>query len=102
MKRALKPRATVAAYAAFVSQLTSLLLLGVDPRRYLDLVVPLCRGHVTELGKLRLIPLDVAVEALRSLANAEPAAPVADTDDEAPTRDAILARIGRCAAGGGR
>ncbi len=67
MGRALKPRAAVALAASFVSQLTCLVLLGIDPRRYLDVLVPRCRG-VVHVGRLRLVPLDVAVEALRGLA----------------------------------
>jgi hypothetical protein len=66
-KRALRPRASLTVSAAMVSQLTCLALLGVDARRYLDVVVPACRPDIIYLGKLRLIELARAVEALRSM-----------------------------------
>jgi hypothetical protein len=64
----MKPRPPVIVGAAMVSQLNSLPLLGVDPRRFLDLVVPAC-CQVVPLGRLRIVSLDDAIEALRSLAN---------------------------------
>ncbi|HSY22819.1 MAG TPA: hypothetical protein VK841_11925 [Polyangiaceae bacterium] len=95
MKRTPRPRAVVSVTAAMVSQLTCLQLLGVDPRRYLDEVVPRCKGDVTSLGQLRIVPLDIAVAALRRLA-------LTDQGEEAPARverqpetaDEVLAALG--------
>jgi len=96
MARALRPRPPVALSAAMVSQLTSLPLLGIDPRRYLDLVVPLAREHVIAIGKLRPLPLDVAVEALRGLAagDEQPAEPAADEPRQPETGDDVLRALG--------
>jgi hypothetical protein len=66
--RAMKPRQPVAVAAVYVSQLTCLPLLGVDARRFLDVLVPKCAGDVVAIGRLRLVPLDVAVSRLRELA----------------------------------
>lgn len=97
-KRALRPRPPVPVAAAMVSQLTALALLGVDPRRYLDLVIPKCSGHVTALGKLRLVPLDIAVAKLSELAAGD-GAPISDeaneVDDQPTTAAGVLAALGR-------
>jgi hypothetical protein len=99
-KRKVNPKGPVVVSAAMVSQLTCLSLLGVDPRRYLDHVVPLCTGHVVPLGKLRLIPLDRAVDALRSLSVDESTASDHHPVDivEGVTADTLLARLGRTRA----
>ena len=81
--RALKPKSPLAVASLLVSQLTCLLLLGIDRRRYLELLVPLCRGHVTRLGKLRLIPLDVALAKLGELAIDADDEPANDSSDAA-------------------
>lgn len=97
--RKVRPRPAVALRASFVSQETSLQLLGVDARRYLDLVVPLCKGAVVSLGKLRLVPLDDAEAALRGLASNDSTSSEVDDDDvrvgQPETVDAVLAAIGR-------
>jgi hypothetical protein len=90
----------VALRASFVSQETSLQLLGVDSRRYLELVVPLCKGAVVSLGKLRLVPLDDAEAALRRLAANDGASGEEGCDEERDggqpeTVDAVLAALGR-------
>jgi hypothetical protein len=93
--RARRPREPVHVAAAMVSQLTCTALLGIDPRRYLDALIPLCKGDVTPLGRLRIVPLDIAVAALRRLA-------VTDAGEEAPARverqpetaDEVLAALG--------
>jgi hypothetical protein len=64
-RRNMRPPPPVPVQPAFVSQLTCLALLGIDPRRYLDALVPRCHGSVALVGKLRLLPLEVAVAALR-------------------------------------
>lgn len=96
-KRALRLRTPLTCTAALVSQLTSLALLGVDPRRYLDVVVPACRPDVIHVGRLRLVELSRAVEVLRSMAAAD--APASgetdDDDDQLTTPDAVLRAWGR-------
>lgn len=94
-KRTLKPRQPVAMAAAMISQLTSMPLIGVDERRFLDVVVPMCRDVVVSVGRLRLVPLDIAVERLRATAvGADAEAP--DSDVSQPeTAAAVLARLGK-------
>ena len=97
-RRVIRPRGVVPLAAVFVSQETCLAVLGVDARRYLELVVPLCKGDVSAIGKLRLVPLDVAEAAIRALAKAGDN----ETDDgaaavdpgEPRTVDEVLARLG--------
>jgi hypothetical protein len=103
MARNLQPRPAVVIRPAFVSQETCLQVLGVDARRYLELVLPACAGQVTRLGKLRLVPLDAAEVALRALAAAgddvDGAAVDAAEHEEAvrqpQTVDEVLAAVGR-------
>ena len=83
-----------------VSQLTALSLLGVDGRRFLERVVPLCGGHVVPLGNLRLVSLDVAEAALHAIADAGDDVQAAedgvgDLDEQPDTLDAVLAHVGR-------
>jgi hypothetical protein len=98
--RTLRPRAAVAVRPEFVSQLTSLSMLGIQPRLFLERVVPLCGGAVVRLGKLRLVALDTVVDALQKLALSSDAGAPADVvseddDDEITSADAFLARLGR-------
>ncbi len=93
------PNPAPALAPALVSQLTSIAILGIDERRFLDRVVPLCRPHVTRFGKLRLIPIDVAVAKLRELADGDEAVnPTVAANDgaasEPRTVDEVLARVG--------
>lgn len=96
-ERRLRPRQPLALAAATVSQLTCLSLLGVDPRRYLDHLVPLCGDEIARLGRLRVVPMDVAVEALRRLAarGEGPADDEFEDTDEPRSVDDVLAQIGR-------
>jgi hypothetical protein len=96
-ERRVRPRAPVAVAAAYVSQLTSLQLLGVDPRRYLDVVVPACRPEVAHVGKLRLVELARAVEALRAMApeTDERPATIEDEDRQPETAAEVLAALGK-------
>jgi len=72
-----------------VSHLTCLSVLGIDERRFLELLVPHCHG-VARLGRLRLVPIEEALRTLATLSTevpsgAEPAAaPATDsrTDEE--------------------
>jgi hypothetical protein len=99
MKRAVKPRAPVVVRPAHVSQLNCEAILGIDPRRFLELLVPRC-AHVSIVGKLRVISVEDADDALRSLAtdSSELAATEVDVngdDDEIGTADDVLRRLGR-------
>jgi hypothetical protein len=81
-----------------ISQLNVEPLFGINDRRFLDDVVPRCRPHVIELGRLRLVPVDVMVEALRGIAPAEGPRTndeVTMVDDDQPTTAAgVLERLG--------
>jgi hypothetical protein len=96
MPRPIRPRAPIVAAAQFVSQLTCLVLLGVDPRRFLDLVVPVCRPDVVRVGRLRLVPLEVAVQAIRSMTTEDEGAEPDDHDDDGQpeTVAGVLGAIG--------
>jgi hypothetical protein len=97
VKRELRPRAPVVVRPTHVSQLTCEAVLGIDPRRYLEVLVPHC-AHVATVGKLRIISLEDAEEALRALSksSAEPAATDNAVEDEGPaTADEFLSRLGR-------
>jgi len=93
-RRERKPRPAIAVRPSFVSQENTLVVLGVDARRYLEHVVPLAHDTVVRLGKLRLLPIDVAESALLRLASTSPAGDA--TDDEQPsTAGEVLAVLGR-------
>lgn len=98
-RRKLKLRPPIAVQPVFASQLNCEQLLGVNSRRYLDIFLPLCAGHVIPLGKLRLVPLEVAVDALRSMAIADgsPAVDAGDSDDDdlPVTAEQVRRRMGR-------
>jgi len=103
-KRAMKPRPALVVRPLFVSQETAFAILGIAPRKFRELLVPMCRGFVVRVGKSALIPVDVAEGKLRSLAADAGAAEVDDDtefngdgrDDEQPqTVDAILHALGR-------
>ena len=97
------PRAVAPVRAAFVSQLTCEAVLGIDSRRFLEVLVPRCGRHVSKVGKLRVVPLDVAERVLRAMAEEQRAAndsddgkaeraPVVDVVPE--TVDGVLAKMG--------
>ena len=99
MKRPLLPRPGQTITPVLVTQLNCDAVIGVDPRRYLEKVVPLCPGHVAEIGKLRAVPVAVVLEAMRTLAGTRAteagATPIAlGDDDELDTADKVLARLG--------
>jgi len=72
-------------------------LLGIDARRYLDLI----REHDlprTRVGKLVLVEVRVISSLLSQLAvdaDNTPTEPAVDDDDAPTTADDVLARIGR-------
>ena len=94
----MRRREPVVVRAAFVSQENCRELLGIDARRFLELLLPLCTGHVTPLGKLRLVPLGVAEDRLQ--AHARDGDPTGDDDQrelepQPETADEVLAMLGR-------
>ena len=93
--RTLKARPAIAMRASFVSQENTRELLGIDARRFLERVVPLCRPSVTALGKLRLVPIDVAEEAIRRLASAEVETSTDGDDPQPETAAAVLSALGK-------
>ncbi len=96
MTRDLKPRAPVVTAPIAVSQLTCQSLLGIDDRRFLELVVPRCKG-VARVGRLRIVEADEVRRVLRDLAPVEEdePAPVAANDGVEPSVDDMLAKLGR-------
>jgi hypothetical protein len=101
--RNVKQQPDVAATAMVVSQLNCQPLLGIDDRRYLEQLLPLCKGHVAPLGRLRLVPVAVAMAAIAKLAASTSASNEErdeitieeQDDDNAPrTADEALARLG--------
>jgi hypothetical protein len=98
MPRVLKKRAPVAIAPVMISQLNSEPGIGVDHRRFLDQVVPLCRPHVMAVGRLRIVPLEVALDALQQMVLSGDSDPPADDHADVPaqpeTEDAVLAELG--------
>lgn len=95
MSRALRPRDPIVIAAVLVSQENCLAVIGVNPQRYLEKIVPLCAGHVAELGKLRIIPVAVVLDAVRRLASMRTNDAAIDVEiaDE-HTTDSLLASVG--------
>jgi hypothetical protein len=102
--RALRPRAPTAVAPATVSQLTCAAVLGVDPRRYLDLVVPRLAGRVAHVGRLRVARVDDVLAALAELASVNTdgtasAEALTEHDESEPQNaDQFLAALGRRSA----
>ncbi len=110
-KRRTAARPTISVRPLFVSQETAFVVLGITPRKFLDLVVPMCRDSVVRIGKSALIPADVAEGRLLALAargaSANPTTATArgdgdgdgdgknDDGEGAQTVDEILRRLGR-------
>jgi hypothetical protein len=100
----MKTRPPLVVRPLFVSQDTAFAVLGIAPRKFREVLVPMCRGFVVRVGKSALIPVDVAEDKLRSLAAGPEGVDeehdrelMEDTpDDEQPqTADAILHALGR-------
>lgn len=92
-----KPHSPVVVRPSFVSQDSSSALLGLCPRKFLEVLVPKCRGDAVRVGRTVLIPLDVAEGALRALSTGGDNAldSTADEDGVTPISvDAVLATIG--------
>jgi hypothetical protein len=83
---------------SFVSQETAFTVLGLTPRKFLDVLVPRCAADVVRVGRTVLVPTEAAEVALRSLTG--DGAPSAqddgsDREDAQPaTVDAVLASVG--------
>jgi hypothetical protein len=92
-----KPRSPVVVRPSFVSQDSSPALLGLSPRKFLDVLVPKCTGDVVRIGRTVLVPLDVAEGALRALSTGGDDALDSSGDEDGVTPvsvDAVLATIG--------
>jgi hypothetical protein len=97
MPRHSKPRPPVVVRPSFVSQDSSLALLGLCARKFLDVLVPRCARDVVRVGRTVLIPLEVAEGALRALSMGGDSNPDSTASDEnaLPTNvDAVLASVG--------
>jgi len=82
---------------SFVSQSTTLALLGLCPRKFLEVLVPKCKADVIRVGRTVLIPLDVAEATLRTLAMDAVELgddTVAEDDVQFASVDAVLASVG--------
>lgn len=79
--------------AALVTQINCEAVLGIDARRYLERVLPLCRGHVISIGKLRAVPVAVALAKLQELPSSDEPTPLV-LEDEPTSADDVLRRIG--------
>jgi hypothetical protein len=92
-KRRLKPRQPMVVRPSFVSNETCLTVLGLVPRKFLEVVVPRCRD-VTRVGRTVLVDLDEAERVVRDLGDtANDAATTEDTRQ--PTTEAeVLAELG--------
>ncbi len=97
MTRPRTPRPSVVVRPSFVSQETAFTVLGLTPRKFLDVLVPRCRADVVRVGRTVLLPTEVAELALRSLTGGR-ATTVSehdgDDDEQSATVDALLASVG--------
>ncbi len=65
MTRPRTPRPPIVLRPSFVSQETALTILGLTPRKFLDVLVPRCRREVVRVGRTVLVPTEAAELALR-------------------------------------
>lgn len=97
-RRRMRPRDRSLMAAVAVSQLTIEAVVGIDPRRYLELLAAHPELPRTSVGRLRIVPLDGLQDLLAHLAvSAAPAGEDGGEDDGEPsplTADTVLARIG--------
>jgi hypothetical protein len=93
-----KPGPPVVVRPSFVSQDSSPALLGLSPRKFLEVLVPKCAGDVVRVGRTVLIPLDAAEGALRALSTGGEDNDLDSTgNDDGVTPfsvDAVLATVG--------
>lgn len=95
-KRATKPRDPIATAPTHVSQLNVTPIVGIDARRYLDLLVAHPEVPRAAVGRLRIVALEDLRSLLSRIATTSTTETAVDTDtDDAPmTADAVLSRIG--------
>lgn len=102
-KRKFKPRAPVTVVPRMISQLNCEGVVGLNPSRFLEVIARL-RVPVVHVGQLRLVALDVLVEALeRTGESAQPDIAHESRGSEADqpaSADAVLAMFGRRRVGG--
>jgi hypothetical protein len=102
MTRARTPRPPIVVRPSFVSQETAFAVLGLTPRKFLDVLVPRCRDEVVRVGRTVLVPTETAELALRSLTDdhaasapdLDPTSHDGDHEESPATVDAILASVG--------
>lgn len=93
MKRT--PRSPQLVAPVLVTQLNCEAVIGVNERRYLESVLPLCEGHVIEIGKLRAVPVDVLLEKLSARVALVAERPSVERTAPQPTSaDDVLADLG--------
>jgi hypothetical protein len=97
MSRALKPRATAALIIApaTVTDLSAPAVLGLEPRQFRDFLRIARVPHATA-GQRVIARIDAVLAAIDRLAESSRGTDgKPDAEDDEPTADAILARIGR-------
>jgi hypothetical protein len=98
MPRAMKPRPAMVVRPSFVSQENCFAVLGVTPRKYLELIVPGC-DHASRLGKTVCVPLDEAEHAVLAMAVVGDETAKDDVergdDDQPRSIDDVLRAVGR-------
>lgn len=107
MKRTLRPRATSALAIAplLVTDLTAPVAAGLEPRAFREFVVRAGIPHVRD-GHRVIVRADVLLAAIdrlaRSGASATESAPASSAEEDEPSADELLRRIGRFRTGGAR
>lgn len=91
-KRITTPREPVALVPIFVSQLTSLHVLGIDARRFREAFSK--HPNASRVGKLLVVDVADARDALRAL-RIDGADNDSTPEDEPRDVDAVLAQLGR-------
>lgn len=96
-RRKTKPAVPIAPAPLSVSQLNCLALVGIDPRRWLELLLAHAEVPRSAVGKLRVVAVDDLRMLLAALACTKDAADVIDPveDDDQPTSAGdVLSRLG--------
>lgn len=94
MRRPLKSKPLVVVAPVMISQLNCAAICGVDPRRFLELLLRL-DIRVAKIGKLRLVDAEEFRVCLyeRMTPSTSPSAPV-DLERQPETADEVLAVLG--------
>jgi len=95
-RRAREARPPLVVRPSFVSQETAYAILGIPPRKFLDVIVPTCAGTVIRVGRSVLITLEAAENALRQRSTRTDGHISEDDRDgaQATSVDAVLASVG--------